>query len=238
MNETVVTMIGNVASPVQYGQTAGGIAMANFRMAATERRYDRARGEWVDGDTNWVTVIAWRHLATNVVSSIEKGQPVVVSGRLRVREWEDDGKRRSVVEIDARSIGHDLGRGTSAFRWSVRGRSELAAVPVAEPQTVGEAVPEWIAQAVRERRALGGQGATAVSSAGAVVESAVEAAPGEPESVVVVPGQVGAPAGPDGEVPVGRSVRAGRASRSPRTAALRSERVSEEPTEVEEVVAV
>ncbi|MCC9306323.1 single-stranded DNA-binding protein [Kitasatospora sp. RB6PN24] len=161
MNETVVTMIGNVASPVQYGQTAGGIPMANFRLASTERRYDRGRAEWVDGDTLWVTVLAWRGLASNVVSSLGKGDPVVVSGRLRVREWEDEGKRRSVVEIDARAIGHDLGRGTSAFRPSVRGRSEVAGV-----QSAGEAVPEWITQAVRERRAHGGQ----ASLAGAVGE--------------------------------------------------------------------
>lgn len=158
VNETLVTMIGNVASTVSYGQTAAGVPMANFRLAATERRYDRARGEWVDGDTNWVTVNAWRWLAANVVSSLGKGDPVVVSGRLRVREWEDGGKRRSVVEIDARVVGHDLGRGTSAFRWAVRGRAELTPA-----QPVGEAVPEWIVEAVRAHRAAD---ATATAGAG------------------------------------------------------------------------
>ncbi|MDH6140926.1 single stranded DNA-binding protein [Kitasatospora sp. GP30] len=194
MNETMVTMIGNVASMVQYGQTAGGIPMANFRLASTERRYDRARAEWVDGDTLWVTVLAWRGLASNVVSSLEKGDPVLVSGRLRVREWEDEGKRRSVVEIDARAIGHDLGRGTSAFRSSVRGRSELAGV-----QPAGEAVPEWIAQAVRERRALGGQ----ASLAGAVGERVA----GEPVGWAGVIGQGASPAGqlPVGEMAVGEA---------------------------------
>ncbi|WP_228718147.1 single-stranded DNA-binding protein [Kitasatospora acidiphila] len=191
MNETMVTMIGNVASMVQYGQTAGGIPMANFRLASTERRYDRARAEWVDGDTLWVTVLAWRGLASNVVSSLEKGDPVLVSGRLRVREWEDEGKRRSVVEIDARAIGHDLGRGTSAFRSSVRGRSEQAGV-----QSAGEAVPEWIAQAARERRAVGGQ----ASLAGAVGEGVA----GEPVGWAGVIGQGASRAGqlPVGEVAV------------------------------------
>ncbi len=127
MNETLVTMVGNVASTVSYGQTAAGVPMANFRMAATERRYDRSRGDWVDGDTNWVSVVAWRWLATNVVSSLNKGDPVVVSGRLRVREWEEGGGRRSAVQIEARVVGHDLGRGTAAFRWAVQGRPELVA---------------------------------------------------------------------------------------------------------------
>jgi single-strand DNA-binding protein len=163
VNETVVTMIGNVASPVQYGQTAGGVPMANFRLAATERRYDRVRGEWVDGDTLWATVVAWRGLALNVVSSLDKGDPVMVSGRLRVREWEDQGKRRSVVEVDARAIGHDLGRGTSAFRRTIRERPEQPGL-----QSAGEAVPEWIAQAVRERRALGGQSSLAAAAGGRI----------------------------------------------------------------------
>jgi len=113
MNETLVTMVGNVASTVTYTQTAGGVPVANFRMATTERRYDRGKGDWVDGDTTWVTVVAWRWLATNLVSSVNKGDPVVVSGRLRVREWGEEDKRRTVVEIDARSVGHDLSRGPS-----------------------------------------------------------------------------------------------------------------------------
>ncbi|MFE9426232.1 single-stranded DNA-binding protein [Kitasatospora sp. NPDC006697] len=237
-------MIGNVASQVQYGQTAGGVPMANFRLAATERRYDRARGEWVDGDTTWVKVTAWRWLAANVVSSLEKGQPVMVSGRLKVREWEDEGKRRSVVEIDARSIGHDLGRGTSAFRWSVRGRGELPGAPAAaeEPvgglQTAGEAVPEWIMRAVRERRAGGGQEAPALAGPVGV---------GEPESepeMIMADGQgltgeeelplelelgvggeeVGGLGGPGG---VERAVRGGGRAGRPARSGVRSGRVEE-----------
>ncbi|MFE0459409.1 single-stranded DNA-binding protein [Kitasatospora sp. NPDC058965] len=178
VNETMVTMIGNVASPVNYAQTASGIPMANFRLATTERRFDKALSQWVDGETNWVTVIAWRRLATNVVSSLSKGEPVVVSGRLRVREWEDEGKRRTTVEVDARVVGHDLGRGTSAFRWAVNARGD------GEPQgagisSAGEAVPEWIARAVREYRSsqVGGGAQEAV---GAVELSAGPMAGGRP----------------------------------------------------------
>ncbi|WP_063774739.1 single-stranded DNA-binding protein [Kitasatospora azatica] len=194
MNETMVTMIGNVASPVNYAQTAAGVPMANFRLAATERRYDRARGEWVDGETNWVTVVAWRWLATNVVSSLGKGDPVVVSGRLRVKEWEDEGKRRSSVEIDARVVGHDLGRGTSAFRWTVRGRPEPIGPQSTGLQSAGEAVPEWIAKAVREHRLAEAQRDTQSVLVGRELEGVAEAAgsAGIPE-VAGVAGAVGAP---------------------------------------------
>ncbi len=163
MNETLVTIVGNVASTVTYAQTSAGVPVANFRMAATERRYDRGKGDWVDGDTNWVTVVAWRWLATNVVSSVNKGDPIVVSGRLRIREWGEDDKRRSAVEIDARTVGHDLARGTSAFRWAVQAKPELVAsrptreeVP-ALPVAVAHAepaVPDWIVAAVEAKRAV------------------------------------------------------------------------------------
>ncbi|MDH6578311.1 single-stranded DNA-binding protein [Kitasatospora sp. MAP5-34] len=161
MNETLVTMVGNVASAVSYAQTSAGVPVANFRMAATERRYDRSKGDWVDGDTNWVTVVAWRWLATNVVSSVNRGDPVVVSGRLRIREWGEEDKRRCVVEIDARAVGHDLARGTSAFRWAVQAKPELVAGRSAREEVpalgsavapVEQAVPDWIVAAVEARR--------------------------------------------------------------------------------------
>lgn len=162
MNETLVTMVGNVASTVSYAQTAAGVPVANFRMAATERRFDRGRGDWVDGETNWVTVVAWRWLATNVVSSVNKGDPVVVNGRLRIREWGEEDKRRAVVEIDARTVGHDLARGTSAFRWAVQAKAELVVGQPAGERTefpaipsaaaaVEPAVPDWILAAMRGR---------------------------------------------------------------------------------------
>lgn len=123
MDEALVTMVGNAASGVTYRETPGGVAVANFRLAARERRYDRERGDWTDGGTTWVTVVAWRGLAANVVGSVNKGDPLVVSGRLRVREWGEEGSRRTEVEIDARSIGHDLARGTSVFRRALEGKS-------------------------------------------------------------------------------------------------------------------
>ncbi|GAB7180599.1 single-stranded DNA-binding protein [Kitasatospora sp. Ki12] len=154
MNETHVTVVGNVATEVSYGETAGGVPMANFRLGCTERRYDRQRECWVDGETQWVTVTAWRALAVNLIGSLAKGDPVLVSGRLRVREWTEGEAKRSRVEIDARSVGHDLTRGTSAFRWAagVRGQPPGGAGP-AGAGVGGEPVPEWIVSALEARKA-------------------------------------------------------------------------------------
>ncbi|MEU3570806.1 single-stranded DNA-binding protein [Kitasatospora sp. NPDC036755] len=188
MSETHVTVIGNVATEVSYGETNGGVPMASFRLGCTERRYDRQRECWVDGETQWVRVTAWRALAVNLIGSLAKGDPVLVSGRLRVREWTEGEVKRSRAEIDARSVGHDLTRGTTAFRWAAGARGQ----PPGGPGPVGaeagsEVVPEWIVSAVEARRGS----AVALGAPPAVVAAAVVRAlppgggpaPGEPGEV-------------------------------------------------------
>ncbi|MGH3341322.1 MAG: single-stranded DNA-binding protein [Carbonactinosporaceae bacterium] len=126
MSETLVTVIGNVAQDVRHVQTKQGVHIASFRIASGTRRYDRVVGRWVDGETNFLTVTCWRVLAEHVASCVAKGDPVVVSGRLRIRQWaRDDGTRGTTVEIDAHAVGHDLARGTSAFKRMPQ-RTEIA----------------------------------------------------------------------------------------------------------------
>ncbi|MFD5181935.1 single-stranded DNA-binding protein [Streptomyces sp. NPDC058372] len=115
MNETMVTVVGNVATTPVYRESAQG-PMARFRMAATPRRWDRQRQGWSDGPTSFFTVWTTRQLASNVTASITVGEPVIVQGRLRVRETERGGQQWTTAEIDAASVGHDLNRGTAAFR--------------------------------------------------------------------------------------------------------------------------
>ncbi|GHC50319.1 single-stranded DNA-binding protein [Streptomyces cinnamoneus] len=116
MNETLVTVVGNVATPPDFREAANGAAVSRFRLAATVRRWDRERAEWTDAYTSFYTVWAWRALAANVVGSVTVGEPLIVQGKLRIQEQEREGKRWLSADIDALSIGHDLARGTSAFR--------------------------------------------------------------------------------------------------------------------------
>ncbi|MFI9238420.1 single-stranded DNA-binding protein [Streptomyces sp. NPDC053079] len=116
MNETLVTVVGNVATQPDFREAANGAAVSRFRLAATVRRWDRQREEWADAYTSFYTVWAWRALAGNVVGSVTVGEPLIVQGKLRIQEQERDGKRWVSADIDAVSIGHDLARGTSAFR--------------------------------------------------------------------------------------------------------------------------
>lgn len=116
MYESQVTVVGNVATPLDHRTTRSGEPAVRFRLASTVRRFDRVRDAWEDAWTSFFTVWAWRTLATNVSTSVTLGEPVIVQGRLRVKEDEKEGRRYVTADLLASSIGHDLSRGTAAFR--------------------------------------------------------------------------------------------------------------------------
>ena len=115
MNETMVTLQGWLGSDVTVRQ-AGDTTVASFRVACTPRRYQRKTDEWVDADTQWYTVNAWRGLAENCDRSLRRGDPVVVHGSLNAQTWTNKaGIEVTSFEVEAVLVGHDLARGTSQF---------------------------------------------------------------------------------------------------------------------------
>jgi single-strand DNA-binding protein len=124
MNETMVTVVGHVATEPTLRMTPAGARVGSFRLASTERRFDRGAGGWRDGSTTFFTVTTWRNMAENVCGSVEKGQPVVVHGRLKDASYDTkDGQHRTVLEIDAFAVGHDLRRGVARFTKSTMSAS-------------------------------------------------------------------------------------------------------------------
>lgn len=115
----IITLTGLVATNPRHITTSEGLAITSFRLASNQRRFDRGQNAWVDGDTNWYTITAFRQLGVHVASSVEKGQRVIVTGRVRVRDWESGAKSGTTIEIDAESIGHDLTWGRATFTRSV-----------------------------------------------------------------------------------------------------------------------
>ncbi|WP_200305036.1 single-stranded DNA-binding protein [Streptomyces adelaidensis] len=128
MNETIVCVVGNVATQPVCRELSTG-SSARFRLAVTSRYWDREKNEWTDGHTNFFTVWARRTLAANVASSVSVGDPVVVQGRLKVRTEQRDGQSWVSADVDAVAIGHDLSRGTAAFRRTPRGETAVPAQP-------------------------------------------------------------------------------------------------------------
>ena len=123
----LITLTGLVATPPKALTTAEGLAITSFRLASQQRRFDRATDKWVDGDTNWYSVTTFRQLATNAAMSVHQGDRVVVTGKVRVRDWESNGKKGVNVEVDADALGHDLSWGTAAFSRSTGSLSIPAA---------------------------------------------------------------------------------------------------------------
>ncbi|CAH0154733.1 single-stranded DNA-binding protein [Microbacterium foliorum] len=122
MHDTV-TIVGNVATDPTQGRTSGGVPVTNFRLASTHRRFDEATQTWIDVGTNWYSVAAFRQLAENAKTSLRSGDSVIVTGRMKIRTWENNGKQGTSVDIDAEVIGHDLRWGTTAYRRSARSTS-------------------------------------------------------------------------------------------------------------------
>jgi single-strand DNA-binding protein len=119
MSDTI-TLTGLVATTPRHLVTSEALAITSFRLASTQRRYDTASQKWVDTETNWYTITAFRELATHVVGSVIKGQRVIITGNLRVRDWESGDRAGTTVEVDAETIGHDLRYGTSTFIRAVK----------------------------------------------------------------------------------------------------------------------
>jgi single-strand DNA-binding protein len=115
MNDTTMTIVGNVVDSPKLRRTRNGHCVANFRVASTPRRFDREKSAWVDCPTLFVAVSAWRALGENAAQSLRKGMPVVVTGRYFQREYEKNETLRTTYELEASAVGPDLNRGVATF---------------------------------------------------------------------------------------------------------------------------
>ena len=131
MTDTI-TVTGNIATPPEHKRTSGGVAITTFRVASGQRRYDSATSSWTDSGTNWYSVSTYRRLAEHAMASLHKGDRVILTGRLRLREWDTGAKKGIAVEIDADSIGHDLLFGTSTFEKDAASAPAAGASPDAD----------------------------------------------------------------------------------------------------------
>jgi single-strand DNA-binding protein len=118
------TIVGNLVDDPELRFTTTGIAVANMRVAVTQRI--QQDGEWRDGDTSFLKVNVWRGQAEHLADSLAKGDRVMVTGRLRQRSWETpEGDKRSVTEIEADEVGASLKWATAKVeRTSERGNGD------------------------------------------------------------------------------------------------------------------
>lgn len=107
--DTVITVVGNLTADPELRFTPNGAAVANFTVASTPRTFDRASGEFKDGETLFLRCSVWREFAENVAGSLSRGTRVVVQGRLKSRTFDTkEGDRRTVFELDVDEMGPSL----------------------------------------------------------------------------------------------------------------------------------
>ena len=131
--QSTLTVTGFVGSSVRFsiGQEGGGVPYASFRLGSTQRVFDRAAQAYKDTPTQWYTVKVWRHVATNVVQSLRKGEPVVVTGKLRTQEWVNPEGSHTTLVIEATALGHDLVFGTTRLERTLGGSHGPSEAPPA-----------------------------------------------------------------------------------------------------------
>ena len=113
--QSTVTISGYVgAEPVCFGNNEYSPA-CSLRIGSTQSYYRNDEQQWHDRPTTWMTVKAYRTLASNVLKSVHKGDAIVVYGTLSTESWTKDGNNYNRVVVEAQTIGHDLNRGTTQF---------------------------------------------------------------------------------------------------------------------------
>jgi single-strand DNA-binding protein len=107
--DTQITIAGNLVSDPELRYTPTGQAVATFRVASTPRFMDRNTNEWKDGESLFLSCNVWRQAAENVAESLQRGMRVIVSGRLRQRQYETrEGEKRTVYEVEVDDVGPSL----------------------------------------------------------------------------------------------------------------------------------
>lgn len=105
MSVNKVILIGNVGKEPDIRYLDGGVAVATFPLATTERGYTLPNGTQVPDRTDWHNIVLWRGLAQLVEKYVHKGDKLYIEGKLRPRTYEDqNGQRKYVVEIYAENM--------------------------------------------------------------------------------------------------------------------------------------
>jgi single-strand DNA-binding protein len=158
INDTTITVVGNLTADPDLKFSTSGKAITTIRIASTPRYKDQVSGEWKDATTLFLTSTIWGTQGENVAESLLRGAEVIVRGRLKQRSYETrEGERRTVVELEAEHIGPSL-------------RNATAKVTKAQRQTASPAPDTWNTTAA----------AATDPWSGAPVPAGVGAGPGEP----------------------------------------------------------
>jgi single-strand DNA-binding protein len=116
-----VILMGNLTRDPEVRTTPNGQSVANFSLAVN-RTWKGADGNTQEA-VSYIDCVAWGRTGEVIAQYMQKGRPILVSGRLDQRSWEQDGQKRSKVEVVVEDFnfvggGNDMGGGGSTSRQS------------------------------------------------------------------------------------------------------------------------
>ena len=125
-----VVLMGNLTRDPELRTTPNGQSVCNFGLALN-RSYKGGDGEWVEA-TDFVDIVAWAALGERVAQYLSKGRPALVSGRLQSRSWDQDGVKRTKLEVVAQDV---------TFLGGAPGGSSSSSAPADDSQAADSSVP-------------------------------------------------------------------------------------------------
>lgn len=97
-----VTLLGHVGMQPEIKNFDNNRKLAKFSLA-TKESYKNAKGEWVD-NTTWHNIVAWGQTANYLEKNVQKGQELMVEGKIVNRSWEADGVKKYITEIEVAEV--------------------------------------------------------------------------------------------------------------------------------------
>lgn len=155
--EPVITVVGNLASDPELRFTPSGAAVANVTIASTPRTYNKQTSEWEDGTTLWMRGSIWREAAENVAESLQKGARVIATGRLKQRDYDKDGEKRTAYEMDIDEIGPSMKYATARVTKAERQQGGGQVSPQQQAEFGGQVAAGQQAQQAAQQQAPWGQ---------------------------------------------------------------------------------
>jgi len=128
-----VILLGNLGKDPEVKYTQGGMAIARFSLATTERAKDK-EGNWQD-KTEWHNLVAFGRTAEVAGEYLKKGRTVYIEGSLRSSSWDDKetGQKKYKTEVIVNDLvmvggqreGAESGGGYSAGRGAAKGANNF-----------------------------------------------------------------------------------------------------------------
>lgn len=139
MSLPTLSGVGRLTDDPELRFTPQGKAVCKVRIAFSSRRKNLQTEQWEDGDQYFVDGAVWEQAAENVAESLTRGMEVFVTGRLKQRQYEKDGQKRTAYDLMIDAIGPTLRYATASVKKLQRSGGDGQAAPASQSSRSAQA---------------------------------------------------------------------------------------------------